>query len=159
MKHNTKQTKKETRQAINERLTNWYLITLTWGILGILALYGVYQGYRNPSTLLMMQPLLWVLTGIFFAGTIVLFILGKTSKKQQARLIHYGYFLAVCTLISLWLALYNRLRPILESVLQTILNQPTLTIGSFWNVWIPMTAIGLYLVVTFLYFAIRVTKK
>ena len=149
--------KKISKKELNERLTNWYLINLTWGVVGILALLLISKGYNNSSTILAMQPMMWIFTGVFTVGSIVLFALGK--QKGAVRANHYAIFGVVCTLVSLWLALYNKIRPLMESTLRTFLGNPALNVSSYWNVRIPMILIGIYLVVSFICFAIKVTKK
>ena len=149
-----------TRRERNEHLTNWYMINLCWGIVGLFVLILIYYGYNNVKTILTMQPMMWVLTGLFAAGTVAIWILGKTGViKNKKRADHYTIFLAVCLLAALWLALYNRIRPIMESCARTILNRPNLTVSSYWNVWLLMIAIGIYLVVAFIYYVVKVTRK
>ena len=107
-----------------------------------------------------MQPLMWVLTGVFAAGAAVLFALGKTGViKNGKRANNYAIFLGVCALVGLWLALYNKLRPVMETCARAILRNPNLTVSSYWNVWLPMIAIVVYLVAAFIYFAVKVTRK
>ena len=149
--------KKISKKEQNERLTNWYLINLSWGVVGILALLLISRGYNNAGTILSMQPVMWVLTGVFALGTIALFAIGNT--KKSARINHYAIFSGVCTLVALWIALYNKIRPILESTLRTVLGNPNLNVYSYWNVRVPIIAIGIYLVVTFIWYAIKVTRK
>lgn len=149
--------KKISKKEQNERLTNWYLINLTWGVVGILALLLISKGYNNAGTILSMQPMMWILTGVFALGSIVLFAIGKT--KGSARISHYSIFSGICALVALWMALYNKIRPLLESAIRALLSNPALTVSSYWNVRIPMIAIGIYLVVAFIWFAIKVTRK
>ena len=149
-----------TRHERNEHLTNWYMINLCWAIAGILGLTAIYYGYRIVNTILAMQPLMWVLTGVFAAGAAVLFALGKTGViKNGKRANNYAIFLGVCALVGLWLALYNKLRPVMETCARAILRNPNLTVSSYWNVWLPMIAIVVYLVAAFIYFAVKVTRK
>lgn len=143
-----------------EHLTNWYMINLCWGILGILALIGVYRGYRSMSSLSYMQPLMWVFTGVFAVAAAVLFTYPKFKEvKNKKRFINYGIFMLVCTAVSLWLALYNIIRPVIEKCARTILSNPGLMVNSYWNVRIPMILIGVYLVVAFIWYVVEVNKK
>ncbi len=153
-----KNANKITKRERNEQLTNWYLVNLCWGIIGFLALIFVKRGYSSGDTIGMMQPLMWCLVGFFAVATVALFFIGKNLRNGR-RAINYSVFMLVCTVVSLWLALYNKIRPVIESIAQTILGNPALTIGTFWNVWLPMIGIGAYLVVTFVWLAIRVTRK
>ena len=149
--------KKISKKEQNERLTNWYLINLTWGVVGILALLLISKGYNNSGTILAMQPMMWILTGVFAAGSIILFAVGK--QKGSLRANHYAIFAIACTLVSLWLALYNKIRPLMENILCTLIGNSALNVSSYWNVRIPMIAIGIYLVISFIWFAIKVTRK
>jgi hypothetical protein len=144
----------------NEKLTNWYMINLTWGVVGILALTAIYRASHYVNTLMMIQPMAWVLTGVFALGAIALFVLGKTQAiKNTSRANNYAIFTAVCALVSLWLALYNKLRMPLESLLRTITGNASLMVSSYWNVWIPMALIGVYLVGAFIYLVIKLAKR
>ncbi len=149
--------KKMTQKERNERLTNWYLINLTWGITGIIALLLISKGYNKASTILAMQPMMWALTAIFAIAAIALFSIGKA--KNSARISNYAVFSSVCGLVALWVALYNKIRPLLENVVRTVLSNPNLTVSSYWNVRIPMIAIAIYLIVSFIWFAVKVTRK
>lgn len=153
----SKKQQKMTKHERNEHLTNWYMINLSWGIVGILSLLAINRGYRNIDLLLHMQSIVWVLTGVFVAGTIALVIIGKI--KNSARVNHYAILTGICTLVGLWLALYNKIRPVLENVARTLLGNPNLTVSSYWNVWIPMIGIGVYLVVAFIYYVIKLAQK
>ena len=149
--------KKISKKEQNERLTNWYLINLSWGVVGILSLLLISKGYQNISTLLSMQPLMWVLTGIFAIGTITLIVLGKA--KDSKRMNNYAILCGVSTLVALWLAFYNKLRPLMENVIRTILDNPNLNVSSYWNVRIPMIGIGVYLVVAFVWYIVTMNRK
>ncbi len=149
--------KKMTQKERNEKLTNWYLINLTWGITGIIVLLLISKGYNNASTILAMQPMMWAFTAIFAIAAIALFAIGKA--KNSARISNYAVFSGICGFVALWVALYNKIRPLLENVVRTVLSNPNLTVSSYWNVRIPMIAIAIYLVVSFIWFAIKVTRK
>ncbi len=146
-----------TRRERNDHLTNWYMITLCWGITGILALLAVQHGYATPSTLLYMQPILWILTGVLALLAVGLFLFAKSKNSVRAN--HYGWFVGVCALVALWLALYNKLRPILESFLRNILGHPEFTLTSFWNTRIPIIGIAVYLILGLIYFVCKVVKE
>lgn len=152
-----RQTQKITKRERNDRLTNWYMINLCWGVVGILALLAIQKGYQSGNTILAMSSIIWTLTGIFAAGTVALLVVG--IKKDSSRMTHYGILTGVSALVTLWLAFYNQIRPVLETIARAVLQNPTLSVSSYWNVRIPMTGIGIYLVAAFIYFAIKVTRK
>lgn len=143
-----------------EALTNKYMINLTLGIAGIIVLLILRAMYRNVTTLMHMQTITWVLTGLFAVGAVVLFALGKTGKiKNASRAANYAILLVICAVVALWLSMYNTLRPIMESAARVILGNPALTVTSYWNIRIPIIAIIVYLVVAFIVYAIKVTRK
>ena len=63
--------KRQEKYKKKEELTNKYMITLTWGVVGIIALLILRAMYRNVSTLVHMQTITWVLTGLFAVGAVV----------------------------------------------------------------------------------------
>lgn len=149
---------KQERVNKKEKLTNWYMINLTWGVVGILAMIFVASLYKNPAILVHMQTIAWVLTGLFAVSGIALYAFsGKFNNKQRA--VNYSIFLGVCALFSLWLALYNVLRPLIQSVARVVLNNPNLQVYSYWNTRLPIIGICVYLVVSFIVYAVKVTKK
>lgn len=151
---------KITKRERNEKLTNRYMVQLTWGIVGILIFILVYRACLKPSTLVMVQPFAWVMTAVFPISAIVLTFLGKSGViKNKSRAYNYAIFTGVCTFFALWLALFNKLRMVLESLARTILNNPNIMVSSYWNVRIPIILIVAYLVISFIVFAIKVTRK
>ncbi len=157
----TNDEKKQLKQARIERkekLTNWYMINLSWGVAGILVMLFVGSLYKNPAILVHMQTIMWVLTALFAVSAIALFAFsGKFKNKQRA--VNYSVFLGVCTLFALWLALYNTIRPIMQSVARTLLNNPNLSVYSYWNTRLPIIGICVYLVISFIVYAVKVTRK
>lgn len=147
------------RNRQREKLTNWYMINLTWGIVGIMVLW-YFRRLHYTNAMLYMQQIKWILTGVFAVASGVLFTLSATKKvKNTSRVKNYGIFMAVCAFVSLWLALYNQIRVVAQDVLRTVLNNPSLAISSYWNIRIPIIAICVYLVVAFVVYVIKVSKK
>ena len=96
---------KITKRERNEKLTNRYMVQLTWGIVGILIFILVYRACLKPSTLVMVQPFAWVMTAVFPISAIVLTFLGKSGViKNKSRAYNYAIFTGVCTFFALWLA-------------------------------------------------------
>lgn len=150
------------KQKINkkEQLTNWYMINLCWGIVGLIALTTADKGYKNVNTLLHMQTVMYIFTGVFAAGAIALFAIAASNKaKNIKRLKNYGFFSLICAFVSLWLALYNKLRPIIEKCIQGITNNASFTVSSYWNIKIPIILIIVYLIAAFIYYLIKIIKK
>ncbi len=151
--------RRENRTRQKEKLTNWYMINLCWGLVGLLLLTVLYYCYKDINTLTHMPLVTWILTGVFAVAAIVIFVLGKNGViKNSIRAKHYSAFLGICTLASLWLALYNKIRVILQAAVNALTGGRIASIGSYWNVWLLMIAIGIYLVITFIYYIIKEHK-
>ena len=139
-----------------EKLTNWYMINLTFGVLAIIVLLILRKLYRTQSTLLYMQTAAWIITAVFAAAAIVIFVLGKTGIiKNFGRARNYSIFMLFCALGGLWLALYNKLRIPLEKVVQAITRNPGQAVSSYWNIYLLMIAVAAYLIGAFIYYVIR----
>lgn len=150
---------KHKSEEYKEHLTNWYMINLSWGILGII-LTVFYGSLYKGSLLLYMNTISWVLTGIFAVVGIALFVLGKIGKiKNQSRACHYGIFMWVCAAVALWFALFNKLRMIIESAARAITGNQALAVTSYWNYRLPIIAIAVYLVVAFIVYLIKLGRK
>ncbi len=149
-----------TRRERNDKLTNWYMINLSWGVVGILILQFINMGYKNISMLPYMQIIMWVLFGVLAVAGVVVYALGKKGIiKNSSRATNYAIMLGVSALVGLWLALYNKIRVILEEILKVISRNEGFSVTSYWNVYIPMTAIGIYLVIAFIYYIVNIFKK
>ncbi len=71
------------KEQRREKLTNWYMINLSFGILAIIAVLILRQLYLMPSMLSYMQIVTWVMTGVFAAAAIVVLSLGLTGKIKR----------------------------------------------------------------------------
>ena len=152
-----KNNKGMTKQQYNDKLTNWYMVNLCWGVIGILALMAVRQGYRYGTSIAYMQPLAWTLTGIFAILTLGLFVIGKVNNLKRG--INYGWFMLACTGVSLWLSVYNKIRPVMEQIVKNVVGNDAFVLTSFWNIRIPMILISAYLIVSFVWVAIKIIKR
>ena len=142
-----------------EKLTNWYMIKLCFGVLAIIVLLILRKFYRTPSTLLYMQTAAWIITAVFAAAAIVIFVLGKLGIiKNFGRARNYSIFMLFCALGGLWLALYNKLRIPLEKVVQAITRNPDQAVSSYWNIYLLMIAVVAYLIGAFIYYVIKLYK-
>ena len=162
-----KMTKKEKNAIKNERLrskseradklTNWYMINLCYGVLAIIAAIILRRLYDTPSVLVYMQTVTWIATGVFVAAAAVLFALGKSGNiKNISRARNYSIFMLACALGSLWLALFNKIRPIMEKVVQSVASNRI--VSSYWNTRILIIAIVAYLVIAFVYYVVKLYK-
>ena len=149
--------KSNKRSVRKEHLTNLYMIQLSLGLLGIVILSLFSNLYKNPKTLIHMQTVTWILFGIFTAVCIVLAIIGKSKKCSCC--FNYGLLSGICALITLWLSLFNKIRVILENVVRSVTGNEMLSIGSFWNIRVPIILIIAYLVIAFIVYCVMIAKK
>ena len=162
-----KLTKKEKNAIKNERLntkaeraeklTNWYMINLCYGVLAIIAVIILRRLYDTPSVLVYMQTVTWIATGVFVAAAVLLFALAKTGKiKNFSRARNYSIFMLGCALGSLWLSLYNRIRPVLEKAVQAVM--PNRIVSSYWNTRLLIIGIIAYLVIAFICYVVKLYR-
>ncbi|MEG1441436.1 MAG: hypothetical protein RSC29_02105, partial [Oscillospiraceae bacterium] len=78
--------------------------------------------------------------------------------KNFDRARNYAKLAAAVGGVGVWIALYNKIRPFLEKFLQFVTQNDTLRVSSYWNVWVPMIAIGVYLVVAFIWYVRKESK-
>ena len=155
----TKIRKLEERKRYKEKLTNWYMINLCWGLVALIALSVLYYCYHYPNIIVKMPIVCWIMVGTFAAAAILLFVLGKTEViKNKSRAFNYSIFTGVCAVGSLWLALYNKLRPMFETLAMKITGEAVSTVGSYWNVWTLMILVGVYLVAAFIWYVVKLAK-
>lgn len=146
-------------EEYKEHLTNWYMINLSWGILGIILLV-FYGSLYKSSVLLYMNTVSWVLTALFAVAGTALFVLGKTGViKNQSRACNYGIFMWVCAAVALWFALFNKLRMVIESAARAITGNEALAVTSYWNYRLPIIAIVVYLVIAFIIYLVKLGRK
>ena len=152
-----KSNKSRENAARKEHFTNMYMIQLCLGLLGIFILTLFRNLYKNPNTLIHMQTVTWIMFGIFAVVCIALIAVGKA--KKCSRCVNYGILSAVCAFFSLWLALFNKNRVILENVLHSITGNEALSVNSYWNTTIPIILIIAYLIIAFIVYAVKLNKK
>lgn len=147
------------REQRRESLTNWYMINLSFGILAMIVILLLSNMYKSGTTLVYTQPMAWILTGVFAAGGIIVFALGKAKKiKNTSRANHYAIFLGVCALGSLWLALFNKIRYFAENAIVSVSGNAGFSISSYWNTRVLIIGIAAYLVIGFVYYVIKLYK-
>ena len=152
-----KSNKSRENAARKEHLTNMYMIQLCLGLLGIFILTLFRNLYKNPNTLIHMQTVTWIMFGVFALVCIALIAVGKA--KKCSRCVNYGILSAVCAFFSLWLALFNKIRVILENILHSITGNEALSVNSYWNITIPIILIVAYLIIAFIVYAVKLNKK
>lgn len=137
-----------------EKLTNWYMINLCWGVFAIIILKFIDNGYLSGSTIGIMNPLLWVVTALLAVGAVVVFVLGKKGIiKNFSRAKNYTIFLGVSTIGSLLVVLYPQIRSLLMKVIPALSS-----VHSSWRVYWIMIAIVVYLIAAFIYYLVKSHK-
>ena len=142
----------------NEHLTNMYMIQLCYGLLGIIILLFMANTlYSNPSTLQHMQTVTWICFSVFLVVCIALIVIGLLKNKSRVK--NYGIFSGVISLVFLWLSLFNSIRIPLEQFVKTVTGGKIQAVNSYWNTRIPIILIVAYLIIAFIVFSIKVTRK
>lgn len=155
----TKEAHRIEKEAKQEKLTNWYMITLSFGVLAIAVLLIFRQMYRTTSMLEYMPAVTWTMFGIFAASAVAVLALGLSGIiKNKQRAVNYTVFLGVCALGSLWLALFNRIRLLAENIIIAVSGNQNLTINSHWNINALIILTVAYLIAAFIYYIIKLYK-
>ena len=142
------------KRAKIDKATNRFMINLSWGLLGILCLRFVENGFLG-SAAASMPTVMKVLAGVFAAIAIALALCGKYRVfKNTARTFDYSIFAAVVCVVSLFIGFYAPIRLFLG-----VISERLLSIDSRW--WIsrgPITLIVVYLIVDFLWTAFKIAR-
>lgn len=155
-KMNAKKAARKERHDRKEHLTNRYMLDFTYGILGIIIILIIRSLYSG-SALVYMDTAMWILFGVLVVVAAAMIIVGKL--KEHPRLKNYGILIGVCALFALWFALFNKTRMVLEAAVRAISGNAQLSVSSYWNFRIPIIAIAAYLVIGFVVYMIRVSRK
>ncbi len=143
---------REKRQSL-DRLTNRFMINLAWGIVGIVALRFVENGYGSASTILQMPTTMKVFAGIFAVLAVGLFVCGRFNVlKNTCRCYNYAIFSAVIALISLWIGFYAQIRLFFVNIIPALGGLDS----RWWISWGPIAAVIIYLVVMLIWTGVRV---
>lgn len=150
-----KRVKRRERKEKIDKLTNWYMINLSWGILGFIALGFIESGYSNSATVLEMPIIMKILAAVFFVGAAALAMLGKCGIiKNKKRAFDYSAFLGVLTLVSLWIGFYANIRMAAVSLIPALKD-----IRSEW--WYSRGfryLLAIYLIVGFVVVTVKTSK-
>ncbi len=139
----TKRQKKLEKRMAEDRLTNWLMINLAWGIFSLIILRYM------ENTIMIYPDRMLIPTIIFGVISIALFVLGATKViKNKSRAFNYGIFSAVAAVFCLYLTYYNIVRNFCGQIGTTY----------WWTSWGPSIAILAYLVGAFICFAVKMAK-
>lgn len=139
----TKRQKKVEKRMKVDKITNWLMINLAWGILSLIIL-------RYLETTIMIYPTRMLIPAIGFGViSVALFVLGGVKViKNKVRAFNYGIFSAVAAIFCLYLTFFAKIRYALGAFGDT----------RWWMSWGPSLAIAVYLLGAFVFTAIKITK-
>ena len=145
--------RREKRERI-DKLTNWFMINLSWGVLGLIVLRFVESAYSNVSTVLTAPIVVRILAAVFLICGAVVFGISKSGKiKNVGRAKNYSIFLGVLTLISLWLGFWVQIRNVVIAVIPALSSLRS----EWWYVWSLRYLLVAYLVVAFVVVTVKTT--
>lgn len=147
--------KREKRRAKKEKidkLTNWYMINLSWGVLGFIAFSFVENLFGSAETVLKAPMIMKILGIVFIVLGVLLFVLGKTNViKNTKRANDYAIFMGVVALISLIIGFYSNIR----NVVIGILPQAAALRSEWWYCWGFRYLLAAYLIIGFIVVTIK----
>lgn len=143
MNQNLKREKKAEKRRKIDKITNWFMISMSWGILLIIVL--LYM-----QNILVANPGVLIIPGIILAlGAAVLFVCGKLNViKNTSRAYNNAIFTAVLAVGSFLIAFYPKIRLVVGTGLDS----------RWWVTWAPITVILVYLAVAFVLTAVGVAR-
>ena len=160
-----KRRKKAEKKAKVDKITNWFMINLAWGVFGFIVLRYLEGPLMNDwddfmtgeigpvkSFLGTLAICLGVLAVLLLALRVVLNYKEIKFFKTKSRVLNYGIFTAVVAAVVYYLSAYNRIRQFIVGIFPSLVNMDT----SFWITGALTYAIGIYLVGAFIYTAVRV---
>lgn len=146
-----KRNKRREKKEKIDKLTNWYMINLSWGVVGLIALGFVESAY-NGLYINTVPTVMKVLAAIFFVFAAVLFALGKANViKNTKRANNYAIFMAVVGLAGLWIGFYAKIRNLVVGIIPSLGSLRS----EWWYAWSIRYALIVYLVVAFIVITIR----
>lgn len=150
-----KQERNRERQATKDRLTNWYMINMTWAFVSVIVLQFVVNGYHSMGLLLHMNLIMRIVAGVFAVGGGFLFYLWIKGGKSKRRLFNYSIFSWVVAAVALLISFFAPIRMMFERM-----GLPRV----FWTqfprnmIWGIMMAIGLWLIIALVIYVIKYRK-
>ena len=158
-----KKERNRARSEARERLTNWYMLQMAYGFVGVIVLHFIgnwYNMFHKPwiqiggmSHLTYMDLAMFITATVFALGGGVLLYLWFKSGKEKSRFFNYAIFSWVITIVAVLISFYAQIRNVLMSM-----GLPLGGVHSNWKVWFFMSLIGIWLVVGFVYYLFRYRK-
>ncbi len=147
--------KKEKKMAKREKIdkaTNKFMINLSWGILVIILIRIIENGFTG-SAVLVMPTVMKVLAVVFALIATGLFVCGKMSVlKNKQRVYDYAIFTVALTVGSLIIGFYSKIRLIAGGISPQLLNVDS----RWWFSWGLIVGVVAYLVVMFVWTFVRI---
>ncbi len=148
-----KRNKRREKKEKIDKLTNWYMINLSWGVVGLIALGFVESAYSSLY-INTVPTVMKVLAAIFFVFAAVLFALGKTNViKNTKRANNYAIFMAVIGLAALWIGFYAKIRNLVVGIIPSL----GYIRSEWWYAWSIRYVLVAYLVVAFIVITVKTT--
>ena len=148
-----KRERNRAKRARIDKITNGYMINLAWGVLVIILLRFVENGYSGDMVLTM-PILLKSMAAVFAVCAAALFVCGKMKVLDKASTFYgYAVFAVVLALGSLWIGFFPQLRGFFGSINEAAL----MTDSRWWFSWGPIVVVAVYLVATLIWTAVKVT--
>ncbi len=148
-----KRNKRREKKEKIDKLTNWYMINLSWGVVGLIALGFVESAYGGLY-INTVPTVMKVLAALFFVFAVVLFALGKTHViKNTKRANNYAIFMGVVGLASLWIGFFAKIRNFVVGIIPALASLRS----EWWYAWSIRYVLVAYLVVAFIVITIKTT--
>ena len=150
-----KQERNRERQTTKDRLTNWYMINMTWAFVAVVVLQLIINGYHNTVLLLHMNLIMRIVAGVFALGGGFLCYLWIKGGRTKSRFFNYAIFSWVIALVALLISFFAPIRMMFERM-----GLPHM----FWThfprnmIWGIMMGIGLWLIIALVIYAIKYRK-
>ena len=134
-----------------DKLTNWYMINLSWGVVGLIVLGFVESAY-NGLYINSVPTVMKVLAALFIVLAAVLFGLGKANViKNTKRATNYSIFMAIVGLAALWIGFYAKIRTLVIGIIPALGSLRS----EWWYAWSIRYILVAYLVVAFIVITVK----
>ena len=101
-----KQEARRQKASAQERLTNWYMINMTWGFVGIIILQMINRNFAqltlwSTEHSLALNLTLWILAGVLFLAGGALFYLWMKDGRVKDKFFAYSVFAWIAMVVTL----------------------------------------------------------
>ncbi|MCL2837562.1 MAG: hypothetical protein FWE04_00615 [Oscillospiraceae bacterium] len=150
-----KQERNRERQAAKNRLTNWYMINMTWAFVSVIVLQFIINGYHTMGLLLHMNLIMRIVAGVFALGGGVLVYLWIKGGRAKPRFFNYAIFSWAIAAVALLISFFAPIR-----LLFVRMGLPHVFTTQFPRnmIWGIMMGIGLWLIIALVIYIIKIRK-